>query len=166
MRWQKGQNIPWSHFIFVLLSGFHSNLLIWENKKPRSGPSPCFSKQLLLCLLYLALNYPKFLKHTSLQKLKKYITLITEVTGVTSTLSVCIRCIYLSVFSISVTHLCYPPLVELTPLDFCDECAVLYCWAWPRSAWRKPRAYLCNEKHQLRLRALSICHTWNIALMS
>lgn len=33
-------------------------------------------------------------------------------------------------------------------LDSCDECALLYCWAWTWSAQRTTQAYLCNEKYE------------------
>lgn len=49
---------------------------------------------------------------------------------------------------------------KLNPLDFCDECAVVYCCVRTWSSQRKLQAYLCNETYELCLRALS---TWNIA---
>lgn len=48
-------------------------------------------------------------------------------------------------------------VAELNPVDFCDECAALFCWTWTWSAQRKAPVYLFNEKYELCLRALSIC---------
>lgn len=77
-----------------------------------------------------------------------------------------LHCFLCSLPSLPFCHSCvFSRLTELNPVDLCDEWAALFCWAWTRSAQRKAPAYLCNEKYELCLKALSICHTWDIALM-
>ena len=66
--------------------------------------------------------------------------------------------VYQLVFSPSSPFCASSQLAEYNSLDFFDEWAVMCCWVWTGSAWRKPRAYLCNRNYDMVLRALTTCH--------